>query len=149
MTDVTRTDATAADTFASYRKRFVYDLIEGRHASMEADLRLLVGKDTLGDMATLYRGNNADDSAVDSLRRISGGVRVSPHIAATASMKQDVIVRRGAHFDAVAPLWQGVQLIVDDVTKAGSGEVVVTGILLAAFKVIRAAGFARIQAQHS
>ena len=149
VTDVARTSATAADTFASYRKRFVYDLIEGRFASMEADLRLLVGTDTLGDMATLYRGNNADDSAVDSLRRISGGVRVSPHIGATAASKQDVIVRRGSNFDAVAPLWQGVQLIVDDVTKASTGEVVITGILLAAFKVIRAGGFARIQAQHS
>ena len=149
VTDVTRVDATAADDFESYRKRFVYDLIEGRFASMESDIRLLAGSDTLGHMATKYRGNSADDSAVDSLRRISGGVRVSPHVAATAASKQDALVRRGSRMDAVAPLWQGVQLIIDDVTKASTGEVVVTGILLAAFKVIRVGGFARIQAQHA
>ena len=71
VSDVTRTDASAADSFASYRKRLVYDQIEGRFASMESDMRMLVGTATLADMSELYRGNNADDSAVDSLRRIS------------------------------------------------------------------------------
>ena len=148
VSDVARTDASAADTFASYRKRFVYDRIDGRYATEEGDVKLLVGSATLGDMSELYRGNNADDSAVDSLRRISGGLRVSPHIAAVASNKQDAIVRRGMRRDAVAPLWQGVQLIPDEITKAKSGEIVITAVLLAAFKVIRTDGFARVQAQH-
>ena len=100
-------------------------------------------------MAGLYRGNNADDSAVDSIRRISGGLRVSPHIAAVASHKQDVLARLGMRPDAVAPLWQGVQLIPDEITKAKSGEIVITAVLLAAFKVIRTDGFKRVQAQHS
>ena len=150
VTDVTRTTASAADTFASYRKRFVYDQIDGRFASMEGELRMLVGSDTLGDMAVLYRGNNADDSAVDSLRRISGGLRVTPHIAAAGgNNKADVIIRRGTRMDAVAPLWEGVQLIPDEITKASTGEIVVTAILLFKAKVIRAGGFARVEAQHA
>ena len=149
VSDVGRTAAAAADDFASYRKRYVYDQVDGRFATVEGDIRLLVGAATLAAMSGLYRSNNADDSAVDSLRRISGGLRVSPHVAAVASSKQDVLVRKGMRRDAVAPLWQGVSLIADEVTKAATGEIVITAVLLAAFKVIRTDGFARIQAQHS
>ena len=148
VSDVEQTAAAAADTFASYRERLVYDNIDGRFATMESEIKLLVGGPTLKDMAGLYRGNNADDSAVDSIRRISGGLRVSPHIAAVASHKQDVLARLGMRPDAVAPLWQGVQLIPDEITKAKSGEIVITAVLLAAFKVIRTDGFKRVQAQH-
>ena len=147
-TDVTRKDASAADTFATYRSRLVYGAIDGRWASREGDIRLLVGGDTLGAMAGKYRGNTADDSAADSLRRISGGLKVSAHIAATAAHKRDVIVRVGSRQDAVAPIWRGVSLIPDEVTKAKSGEIVVTAVMLAAYKVTRTSGFARVQVQH-
>ena len=110
---------------------------------------LLVGGATISDMAETYRSNNADDSAVDSLRRITGGLRVSPHLPAVAASKQGVIVRRGSRMDAVAPLWEGVTLIPDEVTKASTGEIVITAVLLAAFKIIRTDGFAHIQAQHA
>ena len=56
VTDVARTDAGAADTFASYRKRMVFDRIDGRFANVEGDVRLLVGASTLADMSGLYRG---------------------------------------------------------------------------------------------
>ena len=149
VADVARTDAAAQDTFSTYRKRLVYDRIDGRFASGEGDIRVLVGSGTLAHMAGAYRSNNADDSAVDSVRRISGGVRVSAHVAAVAANKQDSIVRRGMRADAVAPLWRGVTLIPDEVTKAGTGEIVITAVLLAAFKVVRTDGFARIETQHA
>ena len=149
VSDVGRTDASAADTFASYRSRFVYAQIDGRFATSEADIRLLVGSATLQDAAILYRSNNADDSVVDSLRRVSGGLRVSAHIAAASGNKQDVLVRRGTNDDAHVGLWPGVQIIDDQVTAASKGEVNLTAVLLAAWKVTRAAGFARIQAQHA
>lgn len=149
LVDVASVDATAADTFASYRKRMVYALIDGRFAASESDIRLLVGGATISDMAETYRSNNADDSAVDSLRRITGGLRVSPHLPAAAASKQGVIVRRGSRMDAVAPLWEGVTLIPDEVTKASTGEIVITAVLLAAFKTIRTDGFAHIQSQHA
>lgn len=148
VTDVERTDAGAADTFATYRSRFVYAQVDGRYAASEADIRLLVGSATLQDAAILYRGNNADDSAVDSLRRISGGLRVSPNIESVAAHKQDVLVRKGLRDDVHIGLWPGVEIIADQVTKSTKGEVILTAVLLAAWKVTRAAGFARIQSQH-
>ena len=146
VVDVARTNAGAVDTFASYRSRFVYALVDGTvRERTEPDIRLLVGSATLADAAVLYRGNNADDSAVDSLRRITGGLRVSPNIAAASGNKQDVIVRKGLRDDVHVGLWPGVEIIDDQLTKAATGEVVLTAVLLAAWKVTRAAGFARIQ----
>lgn len=149
VTDVARTDAPAPDTFATYRKRLIYDRIDGRFVMAEGDVRLLVGSDTIADMSELYRANTADDSTVDSLRRISGGLRVSAHIAATAASKQDVIVRRGMRRDMVCPLWRNVKIIFDEVTRAAEGEIKLTAGLQFAKKVIRTDGFARIQAQHA
>ena len=149
VSDVGRTDASAADTFATYRARCVYAQVDGRFTNSEADIRLLVGPATLQDMAVLYRGNNADDSAVDSIRRVSGGLRVSPNIAAVAATKQDVLIRKGANDDAHVGLWPGIAIIDDQVTAASKGEVNLTAILLAAWKVTRPAGFARVQSQHS
>ena len=149
VTDVGRTAATAADTFASYRKRLVYDRIDGRYVMGEGDIRLLVGSDTIADMSELYRGNTADDSTVDSLRRITGGLKVSAHIAAVANDKQDVIVRRGMRRDMVCPLWRNVEIIFDEVTRAAEGEIKLTAALQFAKKVIRTDGFARIEAQHA
>ena len=149
VSDVGRTDAAAADTFASYRSRFVYAQVDGRFANSEADIRLLMGAPTLQDAAVLYRGNTADDSAVDSLRRVSGGLRVSPHIAAVSGNKQDVVIRKGARDDAHVGLWPGIAIIDDQVTAAAKGEITLTAVLLAAWKVTRPAGFARVQSQHS
>ena len=80
---------------------------------------------------------------------ISGGLRVSAHVAGVAGSKQDVIVRRGAREDAAVGLWAGVEIIDDPYTGSGKGERELTAVLLAAFKVTRPAGFARIQVQHA
>ena len=89
VSDVARTAAAAVDTDATYRNRLVYSQIDGRFAQQESDLRMLVGSDTLADMAALFRGNNTEQSSVEVMRRLSGGIRVSPHIAATAANRSD------------------------------------------------------------
>ena len=149
VTDVTRTAAAAADDFDSYRKRLVYDRIDGRFANMESDLRILVGSPTLADMSALFRSTTNDISAVESIRRLAGGVKVSPHIAAVAASKQDSIVRRGMRRDMVCPLWRGVTVIFDEVTRSAEGEIKLTALLQFAKKVIRTDGFARVQTQHA
>ena len=40
-------------------------------------------------------------------------------------------------------------MIPDEVTKAATGEIVLTAVALAVAKVIRTAGFARVQTQHA
>ena len=148
-TDVTQSAASAADTFLTYRSRLIYGLIDGRRTKTESDIKLLLGADTLADMSDLYRGaGGQDQSAVDSLRELAGGVRASAHIAATSAHKQDTLVRRGSGMDFAAPIWRNVALIPDEISGAGKGEIKVTAVLLAAFKVTRAGGFARVQAQH-
>ena len=146
VTDVTRTDAeTDVDLFPSLRKRLVYAQIDGRHAHDEAEIKLLLSASTLSYASGLFRGTDTAQNAVDSLRSISGGVRVSANIAAPASNLGDAIVRRGMRPDATAAIWDSVTLIPDNITKAGSGEIILTAVALAAFKVTRTAGFARVQ----
>ncbi len=149
VTDVTRSVASAADTYDSYRERLIYDHIDGRFATMESDMRLLVGSATLQDMSPLFRGAQGDVSAVENVRRLSGGLRVSPHIAAAAGDKQDAIIRRGMRRDMVCPVWRNVTIIFDEVTAAATGEIIITGIEQFAKKVIRPAGFARVETQHA
>ena len=147
VTDVSRTDSSALATFATYRSRMIYGQLDGRFAPLESDIRVLGGASTIAHMALQYRGNASDDSALDSIRRVSGGVRVSGHIAAVSSKKQDSVIRLGALPDAVVAMWQGVTLINDEISGAAKGELKVTAILLAAFKVIRTDGFARVENQ--
>ena len=40
----------------------------------------------------------------------------------------------------VAPIWEGITIIPDEVTKAANGQVVITAIMLHAVKVLRTAG---------
>ena len=138
-------DAGALATFADYRG-LVYDAmtVEGRYAGMGSDVRLVVGAATYAHAASIYRGNNADDSALDSLMRVSGGVKVSAHVPAPASNDQAVIVAKGmGPRHMVAPIWEGVTLIPDEITKAGSGQIVITAILLHAVAILREDGFVR------
>ena len=138
------------DDFATYVKRFGFDQIDGRYASDVSDLRLLLGSDTYGDMAATYRANGTSMQALGALQAATGGVRVSGNMVATASNKQNGIVRRGGpRLDAVAPVWEGVQIIVDPYTQSKAGEIILTAVMLAQFAVLRAAGFAKVQAQHS
>ena len=138
---------TAAD-FEAYRN-LVYGRIDGRYANMATDVRLVVGHETYSKMANVYRSNNADDSALDSVMRVSGGVKVSSHIPAAASTIQGLIAARGMARNAVAPIWEGVTLIPDEVTKAANGQIVLTAVLLFAFKVLRADGYARLEVKLS
>ena len=141
----------AVTDFAGYRKGLVFDAIDGTYASVAADVRAVVGAATYAHMATVYRSNNADDSALDSLMRITGGVKVSAHVPAAsgAPAKQNAVIRRGMRRDMVAPVWEGVTLIPDEVTKAGTGQIVLTAVMLYAVKILRQAGFRKQQTQHA
>ena len=81
--------------------------------------------------------------------RVSGGVRVGKHIpdAATGNNDQSVIAALGNAMNAVAPVWQGVSLIVDEVTQAKEGEIIITAVQLFNFAILRADGFARLAVQ--
>ena len=51
--------------------------------------------------------------------------------------------------DMVAPVWEGVTIIPDEVTKAANGQIVITAVMLHAVKILRTDGFYKQQTQHS
>ena len=140
---------TLTSLFADY-KSAVTGRVDGRYASMPDQVRLLLGGKTYEHAEGVYRvqaangGNN--ESGYEVMVRKSGGVRVSDHVPAPASNIQDALAaRRMNSMHAVMPVWRGVTLIPDRVTKAGSGQVVLTAIALWSLKVLRADGFSRLK----
>ena len=145
-------DAEDRTTYQGYRQVLAYDHVDGRFASSPADLRVVVGSATYGDIANSYGTDIGLPSALEGLTApaVLGGLRVSAHVrAVTAAHRQFAVVRRGMRRDAVAPVWQGVTIIPDEVTLAGMGQIKITAILLHAFKILRAAGFGKVQVQHA
>ena len=129
------------DTYATYVSKFGFARVDGRYASSAKAVKVLMGSGGYTHAGSVYRGDQSQESAIDRLMTIGGGIKVSPHVAAVASTKQQTIVRLGARRDAVAGLWAGITIIPDEVTRAKQGEIVVTAVMLAAVKVLRADGF--------
>ena len=134
--------ASVAD-FAHYKDAMAYGRVDGVYAaSGVGDIRVVMGTPTYAHAATVYRANNADDSALDVLMSRTAGVKVSAHVPdVDGSNRQNAIIRLGMRRDYVAPIWEGITLIPDEITKASNGQIVVTAVMLYAAKLIRAAGF--------
>ena len=141
---------TTDDTFESYLNNLCWNQIDGRYASMSSDLALVVGAATYKDLGATYRNTTVDRSALDRLMELTGGVRVSAHVPVPASNRQDAVIRRGMSMTAVAPVWEGVTIIPDEITKAGNGQIVITAVMLYAMKVLRTgAGLVKQGTDHS
>ena len=141
---------TTNDTFDSYLSNLCWNQIDGRYAAMASDLALVVGAATLKDLGQTYRNTSVDRSALDRLMELTSGVRVSAHVPVPASNRQNVVIRRGMSMTAVAPVWEGVTIIPDEVSKAKAGQIVVTAVMLFAMKVLRTgAGLVKQGTDHS
>ena len=89
-------------------------------------------------------------AALDRLMELTSGVRVSAHVPAPTSNRQNVVIKRGMSMTAVAPVWEGITIIPDEVTKAGTGQIVITAVMLYAMKVLRTgAGLVKQGTDHS
>lgn len=141
--------AAAVTSFATYVSQLVTGRVDGRHASRPKDIKLLVGSDTYGHASALYRTTESEQTAVDRLMELAGDLRVSAHMPATAAHKQNAVVRLGMRRDMIAPMWEGITLIPDEITKKDTGEIVLTAVLLHAIKILRPSGFYKQQTQHA
>ena len=140
----------AVTAFTDYISKFCYARVDGRYAAMQTDLRIVMGAKSYAHAGSVYRSNNADYSALDSLMAKTGGVRVSAHMPAVANNKQNALVRLGLRRDMVQPTWAGVTIIVDEYgVLAGKGEIEVTAVLGMNTKILRADGFYKQQTQHA
>ena len=146
-TNLPNNNVTAVTTFALYLSEFGYGRVDGRYASMASELRSVVGSATYSHMGSVYRNTSVDRNCVDRLMEITGGLKVSSHVPAVASKRQNAIIRRGSRRDMVAPVWEGITIIPDEVTKAASGQIQITAVMLHAVKILRQDGFHKQQIQ--
>ena len=147
-TNLSNHDASAVTTFDGYISDFGYGRVDGRFASMTSDIRVVMGSGSYSHAGSVYRNTSVDRNVIDRLNEITSGIKVSAHVPAVVSKKQNAVVRLGMRRDMVVPIWSGISLIPDEVTKASSGQVVITAIMLHAVKIVREAGFFKIQTQH-
>ena len=141
-------NSSAQATYAHYRSELAYGRVDGEYAGSVSDLKLVMGAASYGHAASQFRSANAGDrAALEDLMSVTGGVKVSAHVPGVTSKKQECVIRLGTRRDMVAPIWEGVTLIPDEVTKAASGQIVVTAVMLHAVKVLRQAGFYKQQLQ--
>ena len=145
-TNLSNNNVSVITTFPLYKADFAYSRVDGRYASMTSDIRILMGSATYAHASTVYRasGNNADaaDAALNVLMNDTGGIKVSSHVPAVVSNKQNAIIRLGMRRDMVAPIWENVALIK-------KGQIQITAIMLHAVKILRTDGFYKQQTQHA
>lgn len=149
-TNLAHHNVTAVTSYANYRANFAYGRVDGKYAMSVGDLKIVMGSGTYGHAAGVFRSDNAGDrAALEDLMSATGGVKVSTHVPAVASNRQNAVIRLGMRRDMVAPIWEGVTLIPDEVTKAAGGQIVVTAVMLHAVKILRSDGFYKQQSQHA
>ena len=149
-TNLANNNQTTNDTFDSYLSNLCWNQIDGRYAAMASDLSMVVGAATLKDLGATYRNTSVDRSALDRLMELTSGVRVSAHVPVPATNRQNVVIRRGTSMTAVAPVWEGITIIPDEVTQAKKGQLVITAVMLYAMKVLRTgAGLVKQGTDHS
>ena len=149
-TNLSNNNQTTNDTFDSYLSNLCWDQIDGRYAAMASDLSMVVGAATLKDLGATYRNTSVDRSALDRLMELTSGVRVSAHVPVPVTNRQNVVIRRGMSMTAVAPVWEGITIIPDEVTQAKKGQLVITAVMLYAMKVLRTgAGLVKQGTDHS
>ena len=100
-------NVTAVTTFDNYIGHFAYGRVDGRYASTTADIKVVMGSTAYNHAGQTYRNTSVDRTALDRLMELTGGVRVSAHVPAAASKRQNVVIRRGNYRDMVAPTLGG------------------------------------------
>ena len=148
-TNLDNHNVSAITAYDDYLNNFAYGRVDGVYADGVEDLKIVMGQATYGHAGSVYRSGTQDTTALDKLMNATSGVRASAHVPAVSGMTQNAVIRLGMRMDAVAPVWQGVTFINDEVTKAANGQVVLTGIMLYAMKILRKSGFFKQMSQHA
>ena len=142
------TAPTAVATFADFVGA-ASRAVDGRYARNLTGVKTLVGAATYALAGTLM--NTSGDVALsDYLIARSGGFITSalipaPPASGTGANIQAAIVYRAARGagSAVAPVWQGLELIHDRFTHAGKGQIALTAVMLWAFSILRTDAYVR------
>ena len=113
-TNLPNNNTSTLTTFANYISNFCFGRVDGRYATDQKMLRVLMGAATYGHAGSVYRSGTADFSALDSLMAKTGGVQVSAHVPAVSGNKQNSVIRLGMRRDMVqCHLGQASQSSID------------------------------------
>ena len=136
-------------SFSQYISRFAYGRVDGRFAPTARDLKVLLGSTIFAHAGTVYKSTETDTTAIDRIMKVigEGNVRVSAHVPDVSGKKQNAVIRLGMRKDMCVPMWQGVNLIFDEITGAGKGQIAITAVLLFTTKILRAGGFWKQESQ--
>ncbi len=119
--------------------------VDGKYAATAADVGLLVPSDLYPELSTKTMTAGVTRTALEYLAdlssvRVSGNLPVAPTTGPDKDVSTAIVTRRLAT-GAVAPIWEGVEIVRDPYTAAASGQVALTIISLWNFKVIREDSF--------
>ena len=122
--------------------------LDGKHSKSEEDIRMLVGGDTYSYQRGIFRsGDNAELDAIQAIRNLGSKIRRSQlipapkGILASATLKEQYAIWTAEAMSAVAPVWQGIQLIRDPYSNAAKAQVVLTAHMLFDFIIRRTDGW--------
>lgn len=131
------------ETFASYQAAAL-GRVDGRYANVVGDVRMLMGADTYAQAAGVYRGSQQVQSALEWLMDNLGWAGVSAYVPAqTNDNEQQAVFCRGGMPGAKQPVWPSVDVIRDPYSLSREGEVRLTAVALANFRVVRADQYQR------
>ena len=119
---------------------------DGQYSAVPGDVRMIIGAMTAAHAVAEYKTNNSPISAYRSMLDLVGndGLRVAHGIPAPSANDQaafSVGIVGGPH--ALAPLWDGLEVLVDPYTSSVKGEVTVTILGHTALKILRAGAYTR------
>ena len=147
-TNLANHNVTAITSYANYRSELAYGRVDGTFAGSVGELKIVMGASVYGHAASAFRSANAGDrAALEDLMQVAGGVKVSSHVPAATGNKQNCVIRLGARRDMVAPVWEGITILPDEITLAANGQIKITAVMLHAVKILREAGFFKQQVQ--
>ena len=133
-------DGSSAYTWVKYVS-LLTARVDGLYANALSEIKCLVGPGIFQHQAEIYKNSQTEETAHDYFVKRSGGYRISanmPKLDTSGQKVGDLLFVRGSTRAAVAPVWQGVRAIRDEVTNAANGQIRLTLIALYGFKVIRA-----------
>ena len=140
-------DPGSVGKYASY-KATVTGRVDGLYSSTPNGVRVLIGAETYRHSEGIFRGTTADNESGYEVmvRKTGAGVRVSSLIAgASSGIQAGIAARATGAVHAVMPIWRAVTFIPDTITKAATGQVILTAVALYGLAVVRSAGFAPLK----
>ena len=135
LTKITSTDFGALATASTFGELHANG-VDGIHASMETEVKSIIGIKTYQRAAGVYLAGSGEAGS-DLLKRRSGGCYASSYVPDVATHKQSAILHSAGpngggamRGDSVAAMWPSLEVIRDHYTKASEGGVLLTWITL-------------------